>query len=105
MSFTIALADYHWIIEQAEKECPPEHKPPGKKGRQKKSKARNLLERFITFESEILPFMKDPMVPFTNNNAENPIRMSKVHQKVSGCFRSFDGAEIFSLIRAWCEIF
>ncbi|MGK0442839.1 MAG: transposase, partial [Pseudohongiellaceae bacterium] len=66
-----------------------------------RSKARNLLERFINFEGDVLRFMDNEIVPFTNNQGERDIRMTKVHQKISGCFRSMKGAEMFCRIRGY----
>ena len=90
-----------WVA--AELECPPpEIRPPdGKRGRPKRSKARNLLERLRTFESDVLRFMSDTPVPFTNNPGESDLRMTKVQQKISGCFRSNDGAETFCRVRSY----
>ena len=70
-------------------------------GRLKKSKSRNLLERLIDFKADVLRFMDDVNVPFTNNQGENDLRMTKVQQKMSGCFRSMDGAYIFCRVRAY----
>lgn len=88
------------ILLQADEECPPEEIKPFAK-RQKKSKERNLIERLRAFESETLRFMTDPLVPFTNNRGERDIRMTKVQQKISGCFRSFKGAQIFCRVRSY----
>lgn len=95
---------YNVIIAAGGIECPPpaplaEGKK--KKGRIKKSKSRNLLERLSNFINDTLRFMDDIDVPFTNNLAENNLRMTKVQQKISGCFRSMEGAYIFCRIRSY----
>jgi len=92
---------YRTILTKGEKECPLPEKIPGKRGRQKKTKSRNLLERLRDYEEDVLRFMKNPVVPFTNNQAENDIRMTKVHQKISGCFRAMEGAIIFCRVRSY----
>jgi transposase len=94
---------YRALLEQAELECPPPdpQRNPGQRGRVKRSKSRNLLERLLNYEQETLRFMIDARVPFTNNQGENDIRMTKVHQKISGCFRSQEGAEIFCRVRSY----
>lgn len=94
---------YRQILAYAEEEC-PEYPPDalrGKRGRTAKTKSRNLLERFRDFESSILRFMTDVNVPFSNNLAENDLRMTKVQQKISGCFRSFQGALTFCRVRGY----
>ena len=93
---------YRSILRQADKECPPEKaaKSPTR-GPQKKSKERNLIERLREYEEEVLRFMADPLAPFTNNQGERDIRMNKVQQKISGCFRSFEGAKVFCRIRSY----
>lgn len=82
---------------------PAPKQPPGKpkRGRLKRSKARNLLERLIHYEDDGLRFMENPRVPFTNNRGENDIRMTKVQQTISGCFRSMTGAMISCRIRGY----
>jgi transposase len=93
---------YRELLKKAQTECPPPDKPEKvTRGRIKRSKARNLLERLINYEEDVLRFMTITCVPFTNNAAENSIRMTKVHQKISGCFRSMDGAEMFCRIRGY----
>jgi len=67
----------------------------------KKSKSRNLLERLRDFEDDVLRFMENEQVAFSNNLGENGIRMTKVQQKISGCFRSIEGAKIFCRIRSY----
>jgi hypothetical protein len=63
--------------------------------------ARNLLERLINYEDEVLGFMTDERIPYTNNQGERDLRMSKVQQKISGCFRSMQGAYNFARIRSY----
>jgi transposase-like protein len=90
---------YRNILTRGEKELPPI--PPrqnGKRGRIAKSDAHNLWERLNQHETAVLLFAKLPHVAFTNNRAERDLRMSKVKQKVSGCFRTRQYAE------AWCRI-
>ncbi|KXK29575.1 MAG: hypothetical protein UZ01_01950 [Candidatus Brocadia sinica] len=67
----------------------------------KRTKARNLLERLIEYEDDVLRFMDNRIVPFTNNLGENDIRMTKVQQKISGCFRPLEGAKFFCRIRSY----
>ena len=95
--------EYREILKEAEKESPPpdETKRKGKRGRIKRTKSRNLLERLQNFEEDVLRFMDNEIVPFTNNLGENDIRMTKVQQKISGCFRSEEGAKFFCRIRSY----
>lgn len=95
--------EYRAILARGEKESPPPDtdQPKGKRGRIKNTKSRNLLVRLRTFEADVLRFMVDARVPFTNNQAENDLRMTKVQQKISGCFRSEDGANMFCRIRGF----
>lgn len=80
---------------------PVSHSPPGKRRRRKKTKARNLVERFDQHKAAILRFVHDFKVPFDNNLAEQDIRMMKVQQKISGCFRSWEGAQQFCRLRGY----
>jgi len=98
------LKRYRTILTQGAKELPPI--PPrqnGKRGRIAKSDAHNLWERLKTREEVVLLFAKLPHVAFTNNRAERDLRMSKVKQKVSGCFRTLLYAEAYCRISSYLQ--
>ncbi|RPH74990.1 IS66 family transposase [bacterium] len=97
---------YDHIIERAKLENPPPIASNSqgqirKRGKMKKTKAQNLLERLQKYRREVLAFMYDFEIPFDNNQAERDLRMMKVQQKISGNFRSWDGARIFCRIRGY----
>jgi transposase len=72
-----------------------------KRGRVKRTKARNFLDRFSTLGPETLRYLNDFNVPFDNNLVERDIRMMKVQQKISGTFRSHEDAGTFCRIRSF----
>ena len=92
---------YNKIIKKGLRQNP--YKPPleKKRGRKKKTPPRNLLERFRDYKTDILRFFNDFKVPFDNNFSERDIRMMKVKQKISGCFRSVKGAKFFARTRSY----
>ena len=90
-----------WYIVHTGTDMADETRKSGQSGRVKRSKARILLERLQLYEQDVLRFMIHPMVSFTNNQGENDIRMTKVHQKISGCFRSKDGADSFCRMHSY----
>lgn len=71
------------------------------RGRPKHTKAQNLLFRLQKHEHSVLAFLHDSQIPFTNNQGEQDIRMIKVQQKISGCFRTLRGAQAFARIRSY----
>lgn len=91
---------YESIVHEGEQLNPEVFKPNGKPGRVAQSVAFNLLRRFRQHADAVLRFISDPAVPFTNNVAERAVRMPKVKQKISGCFRTLVGAENFCIIRS-----
>ncbi len=87
------------VVVDAESECPIFEK--GKQGKLKGTKSRNLLERLRHRCRYVLNFMVNPDIDFTNNLAERDLRMLKVHQKISGQFKSFRGFEVHARIRSY----
>jgi len=96
---------YDDILRQAQCLHPAAAPSPGKRGSSKQSVAFNLLRRLREHAGVVLLFVGDPAVPFTNNVGERAIRMPKVKQKISGCFRTRHGAERFSVIRSCLDTF
>jgi transposase len=92
---------YSYILREGLKEIPPVHQTEKKRGKPKQHPAKNLFDRLRDFKRETLAFMYDFTVNFTNNRAEQDIRMIKVKQKISGCFRSYQGSEMFLRARGY----
>lgn len=96
--FKRAHARYCAIVRQGRRAHP--RRQPGT-GRAKQGPAANLLDRLEDYDLSVLAFLLDPAVPFTNNQAEQDLRMIKVKQKISGSFRTVRGAQVFARIRSY----
>jgi transposase len=95
---------YRNLLTRGAKELPSiPPKQNGKRGRVAKSDAHNLWERLKRYEDAVLLFAKLPHVPFTNNRAERDLRMSKVKQKISGCFRTPQYAQAYCRISSYLQ--
>ena len=93
--------DFNTIIEAGMQYNPLKVKDSPKKGRAAQTKSRNLLDRLLLHREKYLAFMYDFKVPFDNNLAERDIRMAKLYMKISGCFRTLEGASQFCRIRSY----
>jgi transposase len=92
---------YTHLVQMGMAANPPPPKRTGKRGAPKKSEALNLLIRLHQYHDLILRFMHEFHVPFDNNLAESDLRMMKLRQKISGCFRTQDGAAVFCALRSY----
>jgi transposase len=89
------------IVARADQQNPPVQRQPGQRGRVAQSVPRNLIDRLIEHQDAYLRFVTDFRVPFDNNLAERDLRMGKLQQKISGCFRTDVGADTFCRIRGY----
>jgi len=95
---------YRNLLTRAKREMPPiPMRQSGRRGKIAKSDAHNLCERLRKHEAAVLLFAKVPEVPFTNNRAERDLRMGKVKQKISGCFRTERYAKAYCRISSYLQ--
>ena len=92
---------YDELIEQARKENPLPETAEKKRGRKKKGKILALVERLANYKVPVCLFIHNFNVPFDNNQAERDLRMIKVKTKVSGCFRTEEGARDYRKIMSY----
>jgi transposase len=92
---------YDAIIRDGLDAFPIQPRPPDHKGRFAQHPVTNLLIRLRDYRDAVLAFLYHPEVPFDNNLAERDLRMMKVKQKISGCFRTWAGAEVFAAVRSY----
>ena len=92
---------YDEILERGVQQNPIPKKEKGKRGKPKKGKIRALIDRLIEHKGEVCRFADNPLVPFTNNQAERDLRMVKMKNKVIGSFRSEQGAKDFLILKSF----
>jgi transposase len=92
---------YDRILATGRAANPPPPRPPGRRRRPRRSPAVRLLDRLEVHRGEVLRFLEDLRIPPTNNLAERDIRMVKLQQKISGCWRTLDGAQAFLTVRSY----
>jgi transposase len=102
-ALTTLLQGYTAILDHAKRANPARPRPPAKRGRMKQSFAHNLTLRLEHQQQAILRFASDPKVPFDNNQAERDLRMMRLKEKISGSYRSAQGAAIFARLRGYCS--
>jgi len=94
-------AEYAALLAQGFALYPIQPRAPNSNRRVAQHPATNLLIRLRDYQDAVLAFLRYPQVPFDNNLAERDLRMMKVKQKISGCFRAWAGAELFAAIRSY----
>jgi transposase len=94
-------ARYQRLIADGQAANPPPPASGRRRGRTRRSPAANLLARLDTHRDEVLRLLDDTRVPFDNNQAERDLRMVKLQQKISGCWRTPAGAEAFLALRSY----
>ena len=92
--------NYDQILEEGVDLNPIPEKKIGQRGRPRRGKIRALIDRLREYKGEVCRFVDNPLVPFTNNQAERDLRMVKVKNKVIGTFRSLQGAKDFLILKS-----
>jgi transposase len=95
--------NYEAILAQADADNPQATRQNKRRGRIKQSLAFNLISRLREHADAVLRFLTDLRIPFTNNLGERAIRMPKVKQKISGGWRTFEGAQAFCIVRSYLD--
>ena len=97
------FARYHAILDEGSAINPEAKREGARRGCIKPTPTINLLRRMREHADDVLRFVTDLRVPFTNNPGERAIRMPEVKQKISGCFRTLNGAENLCIIRSYLD--